>query len=572
MISQQCSTYEPSQDPPPWMHVIYGYGGPHSRKQELLLAPQERAGLSANLLYLLSEDLGRLESSGAFALAFANLSRRAPGRRCLAIYVASRVAQSIDEVGRSHSTFKHAAVACERPLNPQTLAQAAQALVHSTITTDIPRKAVSSAHEAYRRYLQAQQSGSSQAAAACDALIPYVQGLDLGNFPAHEASELTLTVNPPAGRCCYITYPRSQDVMSLIEPAARLAITLHQAGQRSKQGGAIAWTSVEIGAGHPLDVQDGVTLRFVAEEELPTDNTEPVLPLAQLPPWRDDEGYGRDLFELLSRSQRRDPLPRVRDLPTAPPIEPRGDRDTMWQKPGDGGDRTSTVLAGGADNQTQLAGNHITKQMTPVPLGVEVSKDLKELGASLPKIFNSQPVPPASPSFSHYLRLASYVVGGMWAVVVLAASVDILWTSLFPRPVPVAPIAANTIPKPECACPPTSAAEERPRPSSAPVLAQVAAAKSYLPSSSSPARPERANVDKSTRTPERNSHPEKIKPSAASADAESTKSGDRASPLGKTATAETATNGAAAPTGREAPTRPLHNGGVKDPSQIKVHL
>lgn len=572
MSSQQCSTYEPSQEQPTWLHVLYGYGGPHSRKQELLLAPHERAGLSANLLYLLSDDLGRLESSGAFALAFANLSRRAPGRRCLAVYVASRVAQSIDEVGRGHSTFKHAAVACERTLGPQTLVQAAQALVHSTIGSDPTRKALSPAHEAYRRYLQAQQSGSSQAAAASEALVPYVQSLELGAFAAHEGIENTFAVTAPAQRFCYITYPRSQDVMSLIEPAARLAITLQQAGQRSKQGGAIAWTSVEIGAGHPLDLQDGITLRFVAEGELPADNVEPVVTLGQLPQWRDDEGYGRELFELLARSQRREPLARVRELPTAPPIDSRADNDTRWQKPGDA-ERGSTVIGGiggSTESQTQLAGNHITKQMSPVPLpiGVEASK---ELGLNLPKIFNSQPVhaPAASASVSTSrfgpLRAAPYVIGGMWAVVVLAASIDILWTSLYPKPVAPAPpssIAASAMLKPECRCPVTSAADERGRVPA--VLAQVVAAKPGAGASASPTKSGGAGADKPVRPPEKSSHPDKGKSGAPPWDHDTLKAMDKVEMPSKTAV-ESLLSGAPAPVASEAH-RPLHTGGVKDNS------
>lgn len=436
MSPQQCPLYEPNPAHPGWLHVLYGFGGPHSCRQELLLAPSEHSSLSANLLYLLTEDLGRLDSSGAFALAFANLSRRAPGRRCLGIYVATRVAQGIDELGRSNSTFKHAAAACERQLDADSLQQAALALIQSNVGGDPQRRLTPLAHGHYQRYLRAQQGGASQVRAAAEALVPYVQALDLGCPPPAEAVEPALISLTPSQRTFYITYPPGQDLVSLVLPCARVALMLYSAGLLARPGAAVAWTSVELGAGHPLDTRDGITVRFTQESELPDDGAELVLPLAKLPPWRSEDGYGRDFLELMLRGRRRESL-RRRDGSSGSGQEPAAfalghsapfslsDAEESSRKRstivmGEEAERSS-VRAGGEDANT-------THAMAAVsPPGPDSGMIVR---GALPSAV-TRPTWPLRARLRPLLSILEKGLRRLWSAVLLMAAIEILWPGTF---------------------------------------------------------------------------------------------------------------------------------------------
>jgi len=384
------------------------------------------------MLCLLSEDLGRMECRGPFAVAITNVSRRAPGRRCLAIAVAAHVTQVVDEVGRTGATLKHAVVSCERRLDAQSVLLAAQSLLAALTAGSSARTASPDGQECYRNYLAAQQDGRSQAQAVADYLIPYVQGVDLGSSPAAETTELPALFQVPARRVYFVTYPRSCEMKSILESAARVAIALHYAGYRPSTIEGLTWSSVEFGTSHPIDPRDGLTVRFVCEEELPSDAGEP-LPIRSLPSWKSEEQFRADLFALLLPRERNGSTEqtggRHRDAPLVQMAEARSGvapRDTHSHSAVDRSQRIRTLAVRGEES-TAPPSSHLTAPMRPIALGEAVAPHPSSLPSN---IFSSQPISQPTPARTWHQHPAVVALTVAWATIVWSASIVVLWAAI----------------------------------------------------------------------------------------------------------------------------------------------
>lgn len=299
MPASTLATYSSSQVRPPWLHALYGYGGPQAGKQQRFLTPPEQPEFAHHHLRMLDGVLGRTECAGRFALTFADLSRRAPracaGRGCMAIVLTSRVEHGIDSVGRGSPTFKHALIAADRALDRYSLQAAAFALAHSAVGIEVTGK--SRGHEQYLRYIEALSAGSSTEQAAAEFLIPYIQSSAPWSAPPRIPFGQRFLLPKQEVGLIHITHPRTQDIVDLLVPAAQLAAILYNAlPSEGGDGQGFPWVAVEIGTTCYVPEKDGLTIRFLPEDEqVDSEGTVVTLRLEDLPKLEDDASYPLEL-------------------------------------------------------------------------------------------------------------------------------------------------------------------------------------------------------------------------------------------------------------------------------------
>lgn len=320
MPAQTPSSYTLSQVRPPWLHALYGYAGPQAGKQQRFLTPPEQPEFTHQHLRMLDGVLGRTECAGRFALTFADLSRRTPGatsgRGCLALVLTSRVENGIDSAGRSSPTFKHALIAPERLLDRYVLQSAALALIHSTVGIETTSKQQGRAHEQYLRYIEALSTGIAPEQACADFLIPYLQSCLPFSAPPRAQGAPRFVLPKQDVSLIHITYRRTQDLVELIAPAAQLAAILYSACvSDTGDGQSFPWVAVEIGTTRYVPEKDGLTVRFIPEDEqVDSDGPALMLKLDELPQLEDDTTYAAELARAVFQHGHAEPL---QELPRA---------------------------------------------------------------------------------------------------------------------------------------------------------------------------------------------------------------------------------------------------------------
>lgn len=448
MAQSTFATYSLSQVRPPWLHALYGYGGPQSGKQQRFLTPPEQPEFAHHHLRMLDAVLGRTECAGRFSLTFADLSRRTPGacagRGCVAIVLTSRVEHGIDSVGRGSPTFKHALIAADRALDRYSLQAAAFALAHSAVGIEAAGK--SRGHELYLRYIEALSAGSSTEQAAAEFLIPYLQSSVPWSAPPRTPGGQRFLLPKQEVGLIHITHRRTQDIVDLIVPAAQLAAILYNAAPGDGSDGQVyGWVAVEIGTTRYLPEKDGLTIRFLPEDEQ-VDSESPcvTLKLEDLPELADDASYPLELARAVF--QRGSEV--VQENPRAASAPGSRDKARPGEPPSTIG---TTERSGPSELRTEVNPSDSPqrgKQRSPLELpfaGEDSDRQTRPMPVFIPPLLVPQPL------LTRRRSLRPLFFGGVagWGLILLLSALKNLF---LPPPVPVPVASVGAPPRPEVRC------------------------------------------------------------------------------------------------------------------------